>query len=363
MAPFLKAEINFRSDALFDLTHDYSFEEGSSCPNFGGRTPLLRFKKLALIRLSTYIATMNLFFLILSIFSLPLSAAFDAEDLKILVKQSESKGSDVLMVWKDGKLLHSKDNDITKQYSIQSVTKSLTALTVSCILRDTPEQLDEPNLFKSWEKTPKSKITLRMLLSMTSGMVDPADPWGNNDFYHHAASQPLTYTPGTKFSYANISPMIVGKWIKETTGQQFSHHIQDCLFDALGITDWRIGKDRKRNEVVAGGMRILAKDLLKVGILLVQDGLYDGQQLYSPKQIQELRKDSLVDKNSYGLSFWLNGKDVYYAAGYLGQYLIMVPSEKLVVLRLRNPKTMTSSKSNTLNWFKELPGLVARLIR
>jgi len=306
---------------------------------------------------------MKLFFLFLSLLTLPSYASFTDEDLKILIKQSELKDSDVLMVWKDGKLLHSKNRDNTKQYSIQSVTKSLTALTTSCILRDRPEQLDEPNLFRSWENSPKIKICLRMLLSMTSGMKDPGDPWGNNDFYRHAAKQPLTYTPGTRFSYANISPMIVGKWIKETTGHQFSHHIQECMFGAMDITNWRIGKDREGNEVVAGGMRILAQDLLKVGIMLVQDGVYDGQELYSFDQIQELRKDKLADRTSYGLSFWLNGNNLYYAAGHLGQYLVMVPSEKLVVLRLRNPKSMRSSKINNVNWFKELPGLISRLIK
>ena len=290
-------------------------------------------------------------------------AVFDQADLQTLIAKSEEKDSDVLMVWKDGELLYSKDTDVTKKYSIQSVTKSLTALTTSCILKDTPEKLDEPNLFPEWAGTPKEAITLRMLLSMNSGIIDPANPWGDHDYYAHAASQPLTHTPGTVFSYANVQPMIVGKWIKETTGEQFTKHINRCFFGPMGITDWTIGKDGERNDVVAGGVKIHAKDLLKIGIMLAQDGQYEGQELMTPSQVKELRRDTLDDKNGYGLSFWLWGKSIYYAEGYLGQFLIIVPSEKLVVLRMRNRENMQNTPANNLNWFTELPGLVYQLIR
>ncbi|HXH74729.1 MAG TPA: serine hydrolase domain-containing protein [Bacteriovoracaceae bacterium] len=302
---------------------------------------------------------MKKYFLILLFIVNSAFANFGTADLKHLIAQSKLKDSDVLMVWKDGELLHSSNTDKTKQYSIQSVTKSLTALTTSCIFRDHPEKLDEPRLFKEWEGTAKSAITLRMLLTMSSGIVDPADPWGKNDYYRHAASLPLTYTPGKKFAYANTSTMLIGKWIKENTGHQFSHHINRCMFEAMGITEWRIGKDGQKNEVVAGGVRILAKDLLKVGIMLAQDGVYEGQQLYTSEQISALRKGFTTN---YGLGFWVWGKNTYYAEGYLGQFLIIVPSEKLVVLRLRNRSEMRSTVDNKSNWFHELPGLVSKLI-
>lgn len=302
-----------------------------------------------------------LFFLLCSSYSS--YAAFDAEDLQTLIAESEKKDSDVLMVWKDGALLHSKNNSPDKKYSIQSVTKSLTALTTLCVLKNSQVTIDDSHLFKDWEGTGKENITLRHLLSMTSGIIDPANPWGNYDYYDHAASQPLTTAPGTTFSYANVSPMIVGKWIKETTGEQFSHHINRCFFDAMKITDWQIGKDGERNEVVAGGIKILADDLLKVGIMLIQNGTYQGQELFTHDQVASLRDDKLNDKNGYGLGFWLWGRDIYYAEGYLGQFLIMVPKENLVVLRMRNRDFMRGTESNNLNWFHELPGLIYKLAR
>lgn len=290
-------------------------------------------------------------------------AAFDGEDLKTLIAESEKKDSDVLMVWKDGVLLHSTNTNPEKQYSIQSVTKSLNALTTVCVLRDSQVKLDDSHLFKDWEGTEKENITLRQLLSMTSGIIDPANPWGDHDYYAHAASQPLTTAPGTKFSYANVSPMIVGKWMKESTGEQFTQHINRCFFDALKITDWRIGKDGERNDVVAGGIKILAQDLFKVGIMLIQNGTYEGQELYTPEEVMSLKEDKLNDKTGYGLGFWLWGRDIYYAEGYLGQFLIMVPKENLVVLRMRNRDFMRGTESNNLNWFHELPGLVYKLAR
>jgi CubicO group peptidase (beta-lactamase class C family) len=297
-------------------------------------------------------------------FSYSTFAAFDSEDLKTLIAASEAKDSDVLMVWKDGELLYSMDKDESKRYSIQSVTKSLTALTTNCILKDRPEQFDAPAIFPDWVGTPKEPITLRMLLSMTSGVIDPPDSWGDNDYYAYAAALPLTHAPGTTFSYANTSIQVVGKWIKESTGQQFTYHIKNCMFDAMGITDWTIGHDGKGNDVVAGGVKIHAKDLLKVGIMLAQNGTYEGQELFSPEQVKALRYDALPnDKNGYGLTFWLWGKSIYYAEGYLGQFLIMVPDQKLVILRMRNRDNMGNTPNNQLNWFTELPGLIYQLIK
>jgi CubicO group peptidase (beta-lactamase class C family) len=295
--------------------------------------------------------------------SIPAWASFDAADLDILIQESKLKDSDALIVWKDGTILHSSDKDETKLYSVQSVTKSITALVASCLLRDQPEQLDSPSLFPEWKNTPKEAITLRMLLSMTSGIIDPADPWGDFDYYAHAAAQPLTTKPGEVFSYANTSPMLVGKWIKESTGKQFSTHLKQCFFDDMGIEDWTIGKDGARNEVVAGGMKIKANDLLKLGIMLAQNGTYEGKQLMTPSQVGELRKDPLADNNGYGLGFWSWGRQVFYAEGYLGQFLIMVPSEKLVIVRVRNPLGMRSTPENMTNWFTELPGLIVKLLK
>lgn len=303
-------------------------------------------------------------FITLSLFlSFSSFAAFDSDDLATLITESEKKDSDVLMVWKDGTLLYSRNTDFNKKYSIQSVTKSLTALTTLCILKDTSRKLDDPNLFKEWEGTTKEQITLRHLLSMTSGIIDPTDPWGDHDYYQHAADQPLTTTPGTTFSYANVSPMITGKWIKESTGEQFSVHINRCFFETMGITDWKIGKDGERNEVVAGGIKILAQDLLKIGVMLVQNGIYEGKELLTSEDVQSLSTDPLNDRNPYGLGFWRRGKEMYYAEGYLGQFIIMVPKENLVVLRIRNRDFMRGTENNKINWFKELPGLISQLIK
>lgn len=298
---------------------------------------------------------------ILIVLSLLLSpsvyADFDSEDLKLLVAASELKDSDALMVWKDGTLLYSMNRDVERKYSVQSVTKTLNAMTATCVLRDFPGQMDRPLIFKEWEGTPKADITLRMLLTMTSGIIDPADSWGNYDYYDYAAKLPLTHAPGTTFSYANTSPMIIGKWIKENTGHQFTHHIQRCMFDVMGIKNWTIGHDGQGNDVVAGGVKIKADDLLKVGIMLAQGGVYEGQELYSKEEIQLFRRDVLPDQNGYGLSFWLWGRNIYYAEGYMGQFLIIIPDQKLVILRLR------SLDQNYSNWFTELPGLLFQLIK
>ena len=105
-----------------------------------------------------------------------------------------------------------------------------------------------------------------------------------------------------------------------------------------------------------------ADDLFKFGLLLIQDGQYNGRTYLTQDQVWDLRSDYLNDGNGYGLGFWTWGRNIYYMEGFLGQFVFLVPRENLVVLRLRNVPNMQWSEENDLQWFHELPWVLEDLI-
>jgi CubicO group peptidase (beta-lactamase class C family) len=288
-------------------------------------------------------------------------ARFNDYDVQELVRQSELKDSDALMIWQNGVLKHSFNKNPDQLYSIQSITKSIVAMTAQCLLKK-PAELDQQNLFKEWAGTPKANITLRELLQMSSGIQDGMDYWKRDEFSDFSLTLPLVTTPGYNFSYANASTMLVARWMKEKTGQTFSQNAKKCFFDPMGIKDWTINKDKAGNEFASGGLYMKAEDLLKFGIMLIQNGQYAGKTYLTQNQVWDLRSDYLSDGNGYGLGFWTWGRNIYYMEGFLGQFVFVVPRENLVVLRIRNVPNMQWSEENDLNWFHELPWALEALL-
>ncbi len=305
---------------------------------------------------------MKYFFFVLLVTSHLAHARFTQTDLQKLVAQSEFRDSDALFVWQNGVLVHQFDRYPEQQYSIQSITKSMTSLTLACLAKTNPGLYDINNLFPEWINTPKAEITVRMLLQMSSGIQDSPDFWKHNEYYDYSTTLPMVTTPGWVFSYANASTMLLGKWIQDSTGKPLSTHMKSCFFDPMGIKDWKISKDSNGHDVASGGLYLKAQDLMKIGIMLAQGGMFENQTYLYRNQVMDLRTDHLKDGNGYGMGFWTWGKKIYYGEGFLGQFLMIVPREGLVVLRLRNPPGMQWSPENDLNWMHEMPWFLENLL-
>lgn len=294
--------------------------------------------------------------------AMPAFARFTNNDLQKLIAQAELRDSDALIVWQNGETIHSFNKNAETLYSVQSVTKSITSLTIACLAKDDATIYDRSNLFPEWKDTPKAGITLRNLLQMTSGIQDPMDFWQHNEWYQYSTTLPLVTTPGWVFSYANASTMLVGKWVKDTTGKSLEEHMKRCFFEPMGIKEWKMNHDKEGNDVASGGLYLKADDLMKFGVMLIQNGMFDHKTILFRNQVQALRFDPLRDGNGYGMGFWTWGSKIYYMEGFLGQFVMLVPRENLVVLRLRNNPDMQWSEEADLNWMHEMPWFLEGLL-
>jgi CubicO group peptidase (beta-lactamase class C family) len=208
--------------------------------------------------------------------------------------------------------------------------------------------------FKQPDKDGHQDIKIKHLLTMSSGLSaddnDEKSPGSSlnwltkDDWVNFAISLPMIFTPGKKYVYNDVCPMLIGAIIEETSGKKLSDFAKQNLFTPLGIREfyWYTASNGRTGPM--GNLYISTLDFAKLGQLLINKGQWQGKKIISPEWIVEISKkrfDIAKDDpfaNAYGY-FWfsmtkeIDGKkyDCVYASGNGGNLLFVIPTENLVV--------------------------------
>jgi CubicO group peptidase (beta-lactamase class C family) len=241
----------------------------------------------------------------------------------------------------------------------RSVSKTITGLVTGIALdRGWIKSVDAPvfSFLPQYEQlsTPeKAKITLRDLLTMSSGFVwreflIPYTSKENSEIamdtstepYRFALSQPMEAPPGKIWNYNSGSTELIGAILKKTSGKPLDQLARETLFEPLGITDVEWYKYAEGNPSAAAGLRLRPRDLAKIGQLVLQRGSWNGKQVVPATWIDTSTTAQIgaFDLNFYGYQFWLgrslvNKREVHWASavGLGGQRLFIVPDFDIVV--------------------------------
>lgn len=238
----------------------------------------------------------------------------EAKLKKILIK-AESTHSEALIIYKDNELVVEKYFGIgqpEEKIESMSCTKSIVGLAVACMLTDgVIKNLDMPiaDLYPEWKQGQKQLITIRHLVNMTSGMQNnpnaSAEIYPSNDFVQLALASELSKKPGEVFEYNNKSLNLMAGVIKKITGKRMDDYIGERLFKPLEITDYSWTLDNAGNPHVMSGCQIKPKDLIKLGLLLLNNGYYNNDCVIAPEHISEVVHPSTQYKG-YGMLWWLD---------------------------------------------------------
>jgi len=247
-----------------------------------------------------------------------------------------------------------------------SLTKSLVNALAGILVRDRRLRLDGPAPIAAWRSpgNPHHAITIDQLLRMDSGLpFDETDGVVNpltrmtflqRDMAGYAARMPLAHAPGTAWAYGNLDYVLLGRIVSDAAGggavaaERFARRE---LFAPLGMAHTVIQTDADGTLVGSGGSYGTARDFARFGQLYLDDGVVDGRRILPEGWVAYSHSQTL--KTGYGAGFWTNlvsegsvpvwnapwgmpqlPKDMYYARGALGQYVVIVPSERLVVVRM-----------------------------
>jgi CubicO group peptidase (beta-lactamase class C family) len=267
-----------------------------------------------------------------------------------------------LLVASHGHLLHEQYAEGFTREQTQlgwSMTKSLTSIIAGVFVRDHRLSLDAPVGLAQWKGTDKAKITWRQLLNMAPGLAWDEGYGGASDATEMlfsrsnqagwAADRPLTSKPGSVFTYSTGTANIAMLGMRQLLGgsaQTIYDFYQEALFEPLGIHRGVIEPDASGTPVGGARGNLRPVDWLRLGQLVANHGAWNGELIIAQDYLQFMLAASPADAG-YGGMIWRQPAqeiapalrerlpaDLVYFAGHLGQFLIIVPSARLVVLRM-----------------------------
>ncbi|MEP6940230.1 MAG: serine hydrolase [Rudaea sp.] len=246
-----------------------------------------------------------------------------------------------------------------------SISKSLTNALIGILVRQGKLRVDAAAALPEWRPAddPRRAVTIEELLRMTSGL--PFDD--NDDVINHltrmlflerdlgayAAGVPLEHPPGTTWNYSNVGFLVLSRLIRDAAGHSAvdtGTFVRRELFAPLGMRTATLDCDAAGTPIGSSNSYASARDWARFGELYLDDGVVDGRRLLPEGWVAFSRSQTL--NTGYGAGFWTNlvdgtvagwsapwgmptlPKDMFYARGALGQYIVIVPSERLVVVRL-----------------------------
>jgi CubicO group peptidase (beta-lactamase class C family) len=245
-------------------------------------------------------------------------------------------------------------DDIHKYANIQSCTKSISSIITGIAIQNSQlsslnEQLYDiyPEYFDS--DISKQTITIEDALTMRTGLEFDNDDHtlelfqteGNSIEY--ILSQERIYPSGTIMNYNDGAPHLISKVIEKKTGKTMANYAEEKLFTPLNITDW-MWESSKDNTTYGGfSLYLKPRDFGKIGQLLLQGGEWNNQQIIDSTYLAEATQTKVsanLNNEPYGYYFWvLPAVNGYCALGHGGQFLLVVPEKRLVVVYTAWPYT------------------------
>ncbi len=257
-----------------------------------------------------------------------------------------------LLIARHGRLVFEEyygDASRDTPHNIQSMTKSVSSALVGIALKKgLISSLDNRVLdyfpeYRNAAGDPRIKdITIRHMLTMSSGIDEMPLSFdkGLADPLAAILRQPLLYPPGTGFKYSSAAAHVLGGVLRKAAGASVLDFARRELFDPLGMDGVAWYADQ--TGLQSGGMSGLfrSRDILKLGELYLGRGAWQGKRLIAPSFIAESTKqqnegDFFAERARYGYMWWIasiSGYDAFYARGYGGQYLMVIPRADMVVL-------------------------------
>ncbi|MGW9686234.1 serine hydrolase domain-containing protein [Flagellimonas sp. 2504JD1-5] len=261
-----------------------------------------------------------------------------------------------LLILYKGHLLKEKYVDgFTKDTPILgwSMTKSVLATCFGILEHQGKLDMSWPAPITEWEKDDRKNITLNHLLRMQSGLEWDEDYSKISDVTRMLfLDTDMTQAQRIKKSIAK--PTELWNYSSGTTNllsgilrQQFRSHQQYLDFpyaafiDKIGMYSMILEADIAGNFVGSSYSWASTRDWARFGQLYLDRGNWNGEQIFDPEWVDYITEPTLYSDGTYGAHFWLNvngkypdvPKDLYSCNGYQGQYVFVIPSKNLVVVR------------------------------
>jgi len=273
-------------------------------------------------------------------------------------------GTDGYMIVKDGYII-AEDyfNEFTKEekHASFSISKSFTSALIGIaidkgIISSVEDKFSEyynelqHDSVQQWKKD----IQIKHALTMTSGIDWTEEGLLSNDliqlsreddFLSYVLHKSIKNEPGTVWSYNSGESMYLSGIFNITTGNSMLDFANENLLNPIGINDLEWITDATNHTLAGWGINASMHDFARFGYLFLNNGNWDGNQIISEEWVKESTSPFSNEYPFYGYLWWLGEEvfsesnfnlpdDLYMAIGAFGQYIIVIPSENLLIVRM-----------------------------
>jgi CubicO group peptidase (beta-lactamase class C family) len=248
-------------------------------------------------------------------------------------------------------------------HDLRSVSKSVVGLVYGIALADGKVPPPDAKLYEQFPKyldlagqPGRERVTMHHVLSMTLGLEwdEFTHPYGDprnsetgmenaQDRFRFVLDRPVVGEPGAKWTYCGGATALLGRLITRGTGLPLLDYCRKVLFDPLqiGPAEWTKGRDGEPH--TASGLRLLPRDLIKIGQLVQAGGAWNGQQIVSADWLKRITTPvvPINQDRSYGYHWYIgNGapglsqqaRRWVGGIGWGGQNLLTFPEDDLVIV-------------------------------
>jgi hypothetical protein len=223
----------------------------------------------------------------------------------------------------------------------------------------------------------KRVITLRDLITMQTGYLwDDNSPLSSRVF--NSSSDPVRSTldlpfeafPGTKFRYCTPASHIIGVVVSKSVNGNLKEFADTALFKPIGVTITSWSNDPLGRTMGGTELSMKATDMIKFGLLYLNEGKVNDKQIISKSWIQESTSehvklnewDVLPGANGYGYYWWrrkTNGYQAFVASGYGGQLICVIPDLQMVIVTT----CFVDERNRGRSEIKRLHGFIDKIVK
>lgn len=297
-----------------------------------------------------------------------------------------------VVVMKDGRIVAERYADgigIDTPLLGFSATKSVISALIGILVRDGKLAVDRPVPIAAWQdpNDPRHAITVDQLLRHTAGLalgsslqaslasvLEPVNrmKYMESDMAAYAESIPLETAPGEVWNYHDGNFLILSHLIRDAAGGHAADVIRFAhreLFDPLGMRNVVMQFDAAGTPEGAGEMMASARDWARFGQLYLNDGVAGGKRILPEEWVKYAASPTPNAWVGIGAGFWTNlgdsfganyraghgmPRDAFFAKGTIGQYVVIVPSQRLVVVRLGRSPNMPPAADGVFDLVRDV---------
>jgi CubicO group peptidase (beta-lactamase class C family) len=271
---------------------------------------------------------------------------------------ADGKNTQGVVVVHQGEIVaewYADDADQDSWAASWSMAKSFTSALIGIAIDDgLIDGVDEPmtTWYPDWAGTDKADITLKDVLQMSSGLdwdedYDPgavadseviAMVVGEQDQLAYAAARPAAHEAGSTWSYSSGDAMLLSGVLEQATGMPADEYAQQEIFDPLGIDQVEWWRDARDHTLTYCCLDTTTRNFARFGLLYEHEGRWGDDQVVPEGWVDDSLVPAADSDGIYGYQWWLYQPDgvpddVFEANGHDGQFIYVIPSLDLVVVR------------------------------